>query len=59
MYIFSAMYNRVGEISSPLSHHQYVPFGIRRFNITSKHDSIALCAFSFPFPWIRPMWCSS
>ena len=31
--------NRVGEISSPLSHHQYVPFGIRRFNITSKRDA--------------------
>ena len=23
----------------PLSHHQYVPFGIRRFNITSRHDA--------------------
>lgn len=27
--------NRVGEIFSPLSHHQYVPFDIWWFNVTS------------------------
>ena len=34
-----------------------MPFGIRRFNITSKRG--ALCAFSFPFPRIRFTWCST
>ncbi len=43
--------NRVGEIFSPLSHHQYVPFGIRRFNITSKHD--AHC--NIPNNWQAPL----
>lgn len=29
--------NQIGVIFSSLSHQQYVPFGIRRFNTTSKH----------------------
>ena len=33
-----AMPNRVGEIFSPLSHHQYVPFGIRRFSLCPFFD---------------------
>ena len=36
---FGRRRNQVGEIKSPLSHHQYVPFGIRRFNLTSRHDA--------------------
>lgn len=28
-------------------------------SIFSNSSDIALCVFSFPFPWVRPKWCSS